>query len=137
MGPAGSDLGRFPLKFLLMVIPGLIASGIVALVLYAVHISRAPEPSELLTDLTPQGDGLSAEERRELTRQMLKARRENPQEPAQVRPTLRPATTGIAGEPAVDTKARPDDTKVRPDRAPVVAPLPAPRPAVARVRPEQ
>src|SRR5215469_17409614 len=98
MEPAGANLGRFPSKFLLMVIPGLVASGVVASVLYAVHVSRAPTSSEFLTDLTPQGDGLSAEERRGLTREMLKARRENPQEPAQVRPTptSRPADSGPA-----------------------------------------
>jgi hypothetical protein len=69
---------------------------------------------------------------------MMKERRENPQEPAQVRPTptLRPsttgtATTGIAEEP--DTKARTDRT---PAAAPAsAAPLPAARPAIARVPP--
>ena len=48
----------------------------------------------------PQNDGLSADERRELTRQMLKERRENPEEPAEVKPvpSLRPAAppTGTA-----------------------------------------
>src|SRR5258708_19619376 len=87
MEPAGTNLGRFPSKFLLMVVPGLIASGVVASVLYAVHVSPAPSSSELLTDLTPQGDGLSAEEPPGLTRQMLKARRENPQDPPHPRPT--------------------------------------------------
>src|SRR5215813_2266842 len=121
MKPAGDRLGRFPSKFLLMVIPGLIASGVVASVLYAVHVSRAPSSSEMLTDLTPQGDGLSAEERRGLTRQMLKARRENPQEPAEVRPTptSRPADPGPAEAPAVDAKAPPKaaaDRAAPPDR---------------------
>jgi len=154
MEPAGANLGRFPSKFLLMVIPGLVASGIVALVLYAVHVSRAPSSAELLTDLTPQDDGLSTEERRGLTRQMLKARRENPQEPAQVRPTptSRPATAEVAedpavdatsptGAPAVDAKTLPDrasavDAKTLPDRAPAAALLPAARPAIARTRPD-
>src|SRR5215472_204643 len=99
MEPAGANLGRFPSKFLLMVIPGLVASGVVALVLYAVHVSRAPSSAELLSDLTPQDDGLSTEERRDLTRQMLKARRENPQEPAQVRPMPATDTGSAAGEP--------------------------------------
>src|SRR5215471_1599752 len=124
MEPAGTNLGRFPSKFLLMVVPGLIASGVVASVLYAVHASRAPSSAELLTDLTPQGDGLSTEERRGLTRQMLKARRENPQEPEQVRPTpaSRPgATTGVAEERAVDAKRPPGaataDAKAAPAEA--------------------
>jgi hypothetical protein len=131
MGPAGANLGRFLPKFLLMVIPGLIASAIVALVLYAIHVSRAPESAELLTDLAAQGDGLSAEERRGLTRQMLRARRENPQEPEQVRPTPapRPSTTGVAQDPATDPNAHPD-------RMPAVAPLPTRRPALARARPD-
>ena len=150
MEPAGTNLGRFPSKFLLMVIPGLIASGVVASVLYAVHVSRAPSSCELLTDLTPQGDGLSAEERRGLTRQMLKARRENPQEPALVRPTpiSRPADSAEA--PVADAKAAPLDQtpsdhtppdRTPPDRTPAdrasaAAPLPIARPAQARVRPD-
>jgi hypothetical protein len=148
MEPAGSNLGRFPSKFLLMIIPGLIASGVVASVLYAVHVSRAPSSSELLTDLTPQGDGLSAEERRGLTRQMLKARRENPQEPAEVRPTptpmSRPADGGPAEAPAVDGKAAakaaadraPPDHAPPPDRTSGAAPLPVARPAPPRARPD-
>src|SRR5262244_1633163 len=124
MKPAGDRLGRFPSKFLLMVIPGLVASGIVASVLYAVHVSRAPTSSEFLTDLTPQGDGLSAEERRGLTRQMLKDRRENPQEPAEVRPTLtsRPADDAPLKESAVDAKTagvalgKTTNVKAAPDR---------------------
>ena len=116
-------------RFLLMVVPGVAASAVAVFVLYAVHVSRTAEPVERLSDLTPQGDGLSAEERRELTRQMLKDRRENPQEPAQVRPTpgLRPATTGTADDSAGDAKTRPATA------APVGAPLP--RPAVARTQP--
>jgi hypothetical protein len=149
MEPAGTNLGRFPSKFLLMIVPGLIASGVVASVLYAVHISRAPSSSELLSDLTPQGDGLSAEERRGLTRQMLKARRENPQEPAEVRPTptARPADSGPAeapAAPAVDSKAAakaavdraPPDHAPPPDRALGAAPLPIARPAPPRARPD-
>jgi len=141
MEPAGANLGRFPSKFVLMVIPGLIASGIVASVLYAVHVSRTPSVSGLLTDLPPQGDGLSTEERRGLTRQMLKDRREHPEEPAQVRPTptSRPMTTGLAEEPAVDVKVPqktpPADAKALSGPLPV-APLPAARPAIARPRPE-
>src|SRR5712671_3846415 len=145
MEPAGTNLGRFPSKFLLMVIPGLVASGVVASVLYAVHVSRAPSSSELLTDLTPQGDGLSAEERRGLTRQMLKDRRENPQEPAQVRPTptSRPAESGPAEDPAADGKATAADGKAavkaavdrtHPDRTFGAAPLPVARPAPPRAR---
>src|SRR5258708_28169732 len=117
MEPAGTNLGRFPSKFLLMIIPGLIASGVVASVLYAVHVSRAPSSSELLTDLTPQGDGLSAEERRGLTRQMLKARRENPQHPLQPRPPppARPPHRGPAhGTAAASTPAAPPPTHPTP-----------------------
>jgi hypothetical protein len=154
MEAGGTNLGRFPSKFLLMVIPGLVASGLAASVLYAVHVSRAPSSSEFLSDLTPQSDGLSAEERRGLTREMLKARRENPQEPVQVRPTptSRPADSGpaedaiadakaTAGTKAADTKAAvkgaPDRTPpdhASADRAVAVAPLPIARPAPPRAR---
>jgi hypothetical protein len=133
MGLGRPLLGSFMSKFLLMVVPGVAASALAVFVLYAVHVSRVPEPIEQLTDLTPQSDGLSTEERRELTRQMLKARRENPQEPAQVRPTptLRPITTGVAEDAGSDAKGRPDRAP-----APAAAPLPAARPTVARAKPE-
>ena len=154
MEPAGTNLARFPSKFLLTVILGFVASGLAASVLYAVHVSNAPSSSELLTDLTPQGDGLSAEERRGLTREMLKARRENPQEPAEVRPTPTsrstdsgpaepPADAGKAADPkaadpkGADPKAADPKGAVKAatasDRA---APLPVARPAPPRARGE-
>jgi hypothetical protein len=117
MKPAATASRRFPSKFLLTVIPGLVASGVAASVLYAVHVSRGPSVSEYLAAPTQQGDGLSAEERRDLTRQMLKARRENAQEPAQVRPSQPAAeadsvsgpmdadTGGVADVKASDAKA--------------------------------
>jgi len=134
------QFGRFQSKFLLMVVPGLVASGIAAAVLYAIHVARAPESTELLTDVAAQGDGLSAEERRELTRQMLKARRENQEEPARVRPTAKPSatgpsTTGVAEDTVIDAKARTDRAPAAAP-SPAVPPLPAARPPVARVRPE-
>jgi hypothetical protein len=103
MKPAATASRRFPSKFLLTVIPGLIASGVAASVLYAVHISRGPSVSEYLAAPTPQGDGLSAEERRDLTRQMLKARRENPQEPVQVRPSQPAEAASVSGPMDADT----------------------------------
>jgi hypothetical protein len=157
MQPAGTNLARSPSKLLVTVILGLVASALAASVLYAVHVSRAPSSSEFLTDLAPQGDGLSAEERRGLTREMLKARRENPQEPAEVRPTpaSRSTDSGPAGNPADDGKVTEpksagnpvDDGKAAepkgavkaatdrtsPDRA---APLPIARPAPPRARAE-
>ena len=42
MERAGTSSRRFPSKFLLTVIPGLVASGVAASVLYAVHVTRAP-----------------------------------------------------------------------------------------------
>jgi hypothetical protein len=157
MQPAGTNLARFPSKLLLTVILGSVASGLAASVLYAVHVSHTPSSSEFLTDLAPQGDGLSAEERRGLTREMLKARRENPQEPAEVRPTLtaRPTDGGPAGNPAdngnaAEPKGAADDGKAAepkgavkadrtsPDRAAPdrAAPLPIARPAPPRARAE-
>jgi hypothetical protein len=119
MQPAGTNLARFPSKLLLTVVLGLVASGLAASVLYAVHVSHAPSSSEFLTDLAPQGDGLSAEERRGLTREMLKARRENPQEPAEVRPTpaSRPSDGGPTGNPADDGKAAGADPKAADPKA--------------------
>jgi hypothetical protein len=137
MQPAGTNLARFPSKLLLTVILGSVASGLAASVLYAVHVSRAPSSSEFLTDLAPQGDGLSAEERRGLTREMLKARRENPQEPAEVRPTLtaRPIDGGPAGNPAdngkaADPKGTADDGKAAEPKGAVKADRSSPDRAV-------
>jgi len=81
-------------KFLLTVIPGLVASGVAASVLYAIHVSRAPAVSEYLSLPTSYIFLLSAEERRDLTRQMLKARRENPEQPAEVQPLSPPDAAG-------------------------------------------
>ena len=51
-------------------------SAIAVFVLYSVHSARAPEPGERVTGSAAAGDDLTAEERRELTRQMLKAHHE-------------------------------------------------------------
>jgi hypothetical protein len=115
MEPAGTASRRFPSKFLLTIVPGLVASGVAASVLYAVHVSRAPSVSDYLSEPTPQSDGLSAEERRDLTRQMLKARRENAEQPAQVLPLppLDAAAGPMDGDTAVavDPKIPPADAK--------------------------
>jgi hypothetical protein len=127
MEPAGTASRRFPSKFLLTVIPGLVASGVAASVLYAVHVSRAPSTSEYLSEPMPQNDGLSAEERRDLTRQMLKARRENQQEPAQVQPLqVRPMSAPAA--------ARTADLPMDAD-AGAVADVKAPEAKAAEVKP--
>jgi uncharacterized membrane protein len=136
MEPAEPFLGRHLSKIALSkvtwaVIPGVLASALAGFVIYAVHEARAPDPAERLAATAPMSDGLSAEERRELTRQMLKARRENPEVPAEVRPTpraeLRPTTTGVGEEaaPVADPKLR------------TATPAPLPRPPAQRPKPEQ
>jgi hypothetical protein len=123
MGQAQPFQGRFSPTFLLILAAAGIASAAAVGVLYAIHAVQvsdvAGRSAELTALHTPLGDGLSAEERRELTRQMLKARRENPEIPAQVRPTpsSRPATTADAAAPAAPAApAGPAGAKVRPDR---------------------
>jgi hypothetical protein len=138
MARAEPYLGRFLSRFLLAVVPGLAASALAVFVLYAVHLSRMPEPIDRLTGVVPEtasvSDGLSSEERRELTRQMLKARRENPEVPALVRPTPRPATSAAAQ--TGDTPASAADEKVRAERTATVTPsAAAPRPARLRAEP--
>ena len=126
--------GRSLSKFLLMVVPGVAASAVAVFVLYAVSSSRVPDAVTQITGLTPQGDGLSTEERRELTRQMMKARRESPQEePALVRPTPRLATTGVAEEP--DARARADRAPAPASAAIATAPTPPARAPAARAQP--
>jgi hypothetical protein len=138
MGWAKPDHGRFLSKVLVTIVPAAMASGIVVYALYAIHLTRAPESADRLTLASPLSDGLSTDERRELTRQMLKARRENPPVPAEVRPTPRPLSTGTADHAAVPPSAA--DAKLRPVRAvavapvaaPAAAPVPVARPSAAR-----
>ena len=47
MGQGKPLLGKFMSKFLLMVVPGVTASAVAVFVLYAVHVSRTPEPIAL------------------------------------------------------------------------------------------
>jgi hypothetical protein len=148
MGRTDLDYRRFISRLLVTIIPAAMASGIAVYVLYAIHIARAPNPADQLTLTSPLSDGLSTDERRELTRQMLKERRENPQVPAEVKPTPRPpnnAATASAPARAPDVKVRPERTAaaspVAPPPAaaaiqPVVAPLPATRPTAAGGRPD-
>jgi hypothetical protein len=145
MGQAEAFKGRFSPTFLLTLAAAGIASAAAVGVLYAIHAVQvsdvAGRSAELTALHTTLGDGLSAEERRELTRQMLKARRENREIPAQVRPTpsSRPATSGTADAAAPAAPAAPAGAagaagaKVRPDRlgtAPAVAAGSPPGPGV-------
>jgi hypothetical protein len=81
-------------KFVFEIIPGALVSVVAAYFLSMLHLARGAEPpaADPPTVVTIQNDGLSADERRELTRQMLKERRENPEQPAEVKPvpSLRP-----------------------------------------------
>jgi hypothetical protein len=93
-------LGRYLSKFVFEIIPGALVSVLAAYFLSMLHLARGAEPTADPPALTTlQNDGLSADERRELTRQMLKERRENPEQPAEVKPipSLRPTA------PAVET----------------------------------
>jgi uncharacterized membrane protein len=113
MGRAEAFSGRMSSAVLLTFLGAVIASAVAFIVLYAVYAPQAPDAADRSADLTTVGDGMSAEERRELTRQMLKARRENPEIPAEVRPvpSSRPATPTTADATlsgSADIKARPD-----------------------------
>ena len=118
--------GQILSKIVMTVVPGVVASAIAVFVLYSVHSTRAPEPGERVTGLAPAGDDLTAEERRELTRQMLKARRENQEEPELVKPTPRPAAT--ASEPKAEPR-----TERTVNAAPTATALPRP----PRAKPDQ
>jgi hypothetical protein len=141
MEKAGSQLGRSLPRILLVFVPAVAASALAVFVLTSVR--QAPDPAERATNGIGADDNLTAEERRELTRQMLKARRENPETPAEVTPTARPApakTTGtaeVAPPPAAPVVAtpvpRPPRPKAEPKTAaapPAVPPPAAPAPAI-------
>jgi hypothetical protein len=135
MGWTDIDRGRLSSTFALTLASAVIASGAAIYVLYAAHAPRPPDAS-LAADGSISGDNMSVEERRELTRQMLKARRENPEVPEVVRPTpsTRTATTGTA-----DRGATVDNAKARSDRSgmaaavgPATASTPLPRTPLRR-----
>ena len=86
--------GRFLSKLVLEIIPGALVSVFAAYMLSMLHLGAEPATTPSQSATAVQNDGLSSDERRELTRQMLKDRRENPEEPAEVKPvpSLRPAS---------------------------------------------
>ena len=85
--------GRFLSKLVLEIIPGALVSVLAAYLLGMLHLGAEPAATPSPSVTAVQNDGLSADERRELTRQMLKERRENPEETVEVKPvpSLRPA----------------------------------------------
>src|SRR5580704_5483118 len=88
-------LGRYLSKLVFEIIPGALLSVLAAYFMSMLHLARGAEPAAdpPVIAAPVQNDGLSGDERRELTRQMLRERRENPEEPAEVKPvpSLRPS----------------------------------------------
>jgi hypothetical protein len=135
--------GRFLSKLVLEIIPGALVSVAAAYLLSMLHLGAEPAATTSPSVTALQNDGLSADERRELTRQMLKERRENPEEPAEVKPipSLRPASLPsetadlhhdrVAAPPAAaeaklhaEPEAKPR-TEPRPSAVATIAPPPA------------
>jgi hypothetical protein len=107
--------GRFLSKLVLEIIPGALVSVLAAYLLSMLHLGAEPATtSQSVTAV--QNDGLSADERRELTRQMLKERRENPEEPAEVKPV--PSLRPNASETADLSGANPHDHVTAPATEP-------------------
>jgi hypothetical protein len=139
--------GRFLSKLVLEIIPGALVSVFAAYLLSMLHLGAEPATTPSPSVAAVQNDGLSGDERRELTRQMLKERRENPEEPAEVKPvpSLRPASLPsetadlhhdhVAAPPAADTKLH---TEPRPSAVATIAPptTPLPRAPAPRTRTE-
>jgi hypothetical protein len=149
--------GRFLSKLVLEIIPGALVSVFAAYMLSMLHLGAEPATTPSQSATAVQNDGLSSDERRELTRQMLKDRRENPEEPAEVKPvpSLRPASLPsetadlhhdhVAAPPAsaeaklhTETEARPR-TEPRPSAVATITPpptTPLPRPPAPRAKTE-
>jgi hypothetical protein len=144
--------GRFLSKLFLEIIPGALVSMLAAYLISMLHLGAEPATTPSQTVSAAQNDGLSADERRELTRQMLKERRENPEEPAEVKPvpSLRPAALpseaadlasvhhdhGAAPPAAAEAKPR---AEPRPSSVATIAPAPTtplPRPPAPRAKAE-
>jgi resuscitation-promoting factor RpfA len=141
-------LGRFLSKFVFEIIPGALVSVVAAYFLSMLHLAQGAEPTADPPTLSAlQNDGLSADERRELTRHMLKERRENPEEPAEVKPvpSLRPSAPApetadaapeviapIAPQIAAPQIAAPQFTTPQVTTPQVTVPEAKPRPEPAR-----
>ncbi len=143
--------GRFLSKLVMEIIPGALVSVLAAYLLGMLHLGAEPAATPSPSVTAVQNDGLSADERRELTRQMLKERRENPEETVEVKPvpSLRPAALPaetaelsgaaphdhVAAPPAVQAIAEPKlhaETEAKPRTEPRTEPRPA---AVATIAP--
>ncbi len=138
-------LGRYLSKFVFEIIPGALVSVLAAYFLSMLHLARGAEPTADPPALTTlQNDGLSADERRELTRQMLKERRENPEQPAEVKPipSLRPTapateTADLAPPVAAPQVSAPQVSAPQVATPQVIVPEPKPRSEPeAKPRPE-
>jgi hypothetical protein len=99
-------IGRYFSKLFFEIIPGALVSVLAAYFLNVLHLARGAEPAVAEPPAVTQSDGLSADERRELTRQMLRERRENPEETVEVKPlpSLRPTAPAETADlaPPVD-----------------------------------
>jgi len=133
-------LGRYLSKFVFEIIPGALVSVLAAYFLSMLHLARGAEPTADPPALTTlQNDGLSADERRELTRQMLKERRENPEQPAEVKPipSLRPTAPATETADLAPPVAAPQVSAPQAVTPQVIAPEPKPRSEPeAKPRPE-
>jgi hypothetical protein len=124
-------IGRYFSKLVFEIIPGALVSVLAAYFLNVLHLARGAEPAVAEPPAVTQSDGLSGDERRELTRQMLRERRENPEETVEVKPmpSLRPtapaetadlapaapvdppAAAPVVASPAVAPEAKPPEIK--------------------------
>lgn len=84
---------RFLSKFALEILPAALASVAAGATLTYLHLGRAADPPAAQT-VAVQADEPTVQSQRELTRQILKARRENAELPAQVTP--RPEREAVA-----------------------------------------
>lgn len=123
MKRAESQDGRYLPRALLAIVPGVAASAFAVFVLTSVNLTQGTDSTDRVVNSAVSDDNLTAEERRELTRQMLRARRENPEIPAAVIPTARSA-------PAKSTDA------LAPAQGATTAVATPPIPRPARPRPE-
>jgi cell division protein FtsN len=129
--------GRFLSKLFLEIIPGALVSVFAAYLLSMLHLGAEPA-TPVQSVAVPQNDGLSGDERRELTRQMLKERRENPEEPAEVKPlpSLRPAASPTDTADLHDhVAAPPAATESKLHAEPEAKPRADTRPALATISP--
>ena len=134
-GLAKSGLAMFGTKLIVQIIPSIAATVIGGYLLAQIHIGSSTPPDQPTQQTTPANaandDRPTVREDRAAMQQVLRARRENPEPPATVKPKVAAVPAPAPLAPAMDSIA-PTEHAAAPARASVAA-VPRPRPEAREV----